>query len=220
MDEAKSRVERASAWIAEQSDEIRKALASLVEVNSHTANVDGGNRVGQILRDLFESDELACDIRSSSVHADHLVFRTRAPGAPIALVGHLDTVFPPGSFEGFRRDGPLARGPGVLDMKGGLLVAGFALLALGHIGALENLPVRFVIVSDEEVGSPEGQPLLRAVAGDASCGLVFEAGGAGGAPGGQRPRNGGRTPPAPRRGPPARHPPLHDAGGGLGPAPV
>jgi glutamate carboxypeptidase len=176
MDDAKRQVDAASAWIAEQSREIEKTLASLVEVNSHTANVDGGNRVGQILRDLFESDELACDIRSSSVYADHLVFRTRAPGAPIALVGHLDTVFPQGSFEGFRRDGPLARGPGVLDMKGGLLVAGFALLALGHIGALENLPVRFVIVSDEEVGSPEGQPLLRAVAGDAACGLVFEAG--------------------------------------------
>jgi glutamate carboxypeptidase len=91
-------------------------------------------------------------------------------------VGHLDTVFPPGAFEGYRREGPLARGPGVLDMKGGLLVAGYALLALRHVGALAELPVRFVVVSDEEVGSPEGQGILRAAAGDAVCGLVFEAG--------------------------------------------
>jgi glutamate carboxypeptidase len=176
MDDARSRIDAASAWLAGRAGEIEKALAALVETNSYTENVDGGNRVGLMLRDLFESDDLACDIRSSSVYADHLVFRTRAIGAPIALVGHLDTVFPPGSFEGYRRDGALARGPGVLDMKGGLLVAGFALLALGQVGALENLPVRFVVVSDEEVGSPEGQPLLRTVAADAACGLVFESG--------------------------------------------
>jgi glutamate carboxypeptidase len=104
------------------------------------------------------------------------VFRTAAPGKPIALVGHLDTVFPPGTFEGYRRDGALARGPGVLDMKGGLLVAGFALLALDHLGLLAKLPVRFVIVGDEEVGSPEGQRVLAETTGDAACGLVFEAG--------------------------------------------
>jgi glutamate carboxypeptidase len=176
MNDARSLIGSASAWLAERAGDIEKALAALVEENSHTANVEGGNRVGQKLRDLFETDELACDVRSSEVYADHLVFRTRAPGAPIALVGHLDTVFPPRSFEGYRRDGALARGPGVLDMKGGLLVAGYALLALDHVGALKDLPVRFVVVSDEEVGSPEGQPLLRAMAGDAACGLVFEAG--------------------------------------------
>ena len=51
-------------------------------------------------------------------------FRSRGDASrrPIALVGHLDTVFPPGTFEGFKRDGDLARGPGVLDMKGGLVV--------------------------------------------------------------------------------------------------
>ncbi|HKQ69677.1 MAG TPA: M20/M25/M40 family metallo-hydrolase, partial [Polyangiaceae bacterium] len=120
--------------------------------------------------------ELHCTVEKSATFADHLVFSTAARGAPIALVGHLDTVFPPGTFEGYRREGPLALGPGVLDMKGGLLVAGYALLALARTGALAHLPVRFVIVSDEEVGSPEGAPLLRRIAGGACCGLVFEAG--------------------------------------------
>jgi glutamate carboxypeptidase len=169
-------VDEAISWIRSKAGDMESALASLVEVNSYTSNVEGGNRVGGMLRDLFERGALQCELQTSESFAHHLVFRTSAPGKPIALVGHLDTVFPPGTFEGFRRDGALARGPGVLDMKGGLLVAGFALLALDHAGVLAKLPVRFVVVSDEEVGSPEGQRVLANAAGDAVCGLVFEAG--------------------------------------------
>ncbi len=166
----------AISWIRSQAGAMESALASLVDVNSFTSNVEGGNKVGALLRGLFERGALRCETHKSASFADHLVFRTAAPGKPIALVGHLDTVFPPGTFEGFKRDGALARGPGVLDMKGGLLVAGFALLALDQLGVLANLPIRFVIVGDEEVGSPEGQRVLAATAGDAACGLVFEAG--------------------------------------------
>jgi glutamate carboxypeptidase len=166
----------AISWIRSQVGAMESALASLVEVNSFTSNVEGGNKVGALLRALFERGALRCETHKSAAFADHLVFRTIAAGKPIALVGHLDTVFPPGTFEGYRRDGALARGPGVLDMKGGLVVAGFALLALDQVGLLAKLPVRFVIVGDEEVGSPEGQRVLAETAGDASCGLVFEAG--------------------------------------------
>jgi glutamate carboxypeptidase len=168
-----------ATWIKTKADAMESALASLVEVNSFTSNVEGGNRVGSMLRELFECQALRCEAQKSDSFADHLVFRTAAAGKPIALVGHLDTVFPPGTFEGYRREGIWARGPGVLDMKGGLLVAGFALLALDHAGLLSELPIRFVIVGDEEVGSPEGQRILANVAGDASSGLVFEAGRAG-----------------------------------------
>jgi glutamate carboxypeptidase len=95
----------------------------------------------------------------------------------VGLVGHLDTVFPPGRFEGYRRDGALRRGPGVLDMKGGLVVIAWALRALAAAGGLEALPpLRLVVVADEEVGSPEGQGVIRqALAGAEAC-LVFEAG--------------------------------------------
>jgi len=172
-------MESAISWVKSKAAEMESALASLVEINSYTSNVEGGNRVGFVLRQLFERGALRCDVRSSAAFADHLVFRTDAPGQPIALVGHLDTVFPPDTFEGYRREGALARGPGVLDMKGGLLVAGFALLALDDAGLLAELPLRFVIVGDEEVGSPEGQRILADTAGDAVCGLVFEAGRAG-----------------------------------------
>src|SRR6185436_19660482 len=161
-------IEAAAAWLDSRASEIESVLAALVGENSYTSNVAGGNKVAGLLRATFENADLRCEVKESPSFARHLIFRTGAVGRPIALVGHLDTVFPPGTFEGYRRDGPLARGPGVLDMKGGLLVAGFALLALREAGVLSQLPIRFIVVSDEDVGSPEGQPLLRAAAGDAA----------------------------------------------------
>jgi glutamate carboxypeptidase len=80
-------------------------------------------------------------------------------------------------FEGYRRDGSIGRGPGVLDMKGGLVVVAFALKSLAATGGLGSVvPIRIVIVSDEEVGSPEGQGIIAAAISGSSACLVFEAG--------------------------------------------
>ena len=166
----------AAKWLGEQGKAMETAVAELVGINSFTENTDGGRAVGRMLEEVFTVDTLAKQRIASTKFADHLVFRTegQVKTAPVALVGHLDTVFPPGTFEGFSRDGDLARGPGVLDMKGGLVVVAWALKALARIGALPAL--RVVIVADEEVGSPEGQGIIReAIAGSASA-LVFEAG--------------------------------------------
>ncbi len=172
----------AAKWLSEQSKAMETALAELVSINSFTENVDGGNAVGDLLEELFAIDGLAAS-RSKSASgkfADHLVVSsiwTSRGEPPIALVGHLDTVFPPGTFEGFKRDGDLARGPGVLDMKGGLVVVAWALKALAAAGVLTSLPgMRVVIVADEEVGSPEGQSIIRDSIQGAQGALVFEAG--------------------------------------------
>src|SRR6202022_4296365 len=106
-------------------------------------NPEGGRQVGALLRALFAIDGVHTTVCPSERFADHLVFRTQpelSNRTAVALVGHLDTVFPPGSFEGYRRDGGFARGPGVLDMKGGLVVVAFALQALAATGALASLP--------------------------------------------------------------------------------
>lgn len=166
-------MEDAAKWLRERTHEMEEALATLVAINSFTENREGGLEVGRGLEELFAVPGLSLARTSSAKYADHLVFTSEGAGR-IALVGHLDTVFPPGTFEGFERDGDLARGPGVLDMKGGLVVVAYALKALAQSGALPALSL--VIVADEEVGSPEGQAVIReAVAGSKSA-LVFEAG--------------------------------------------
>ena len=178
-----SHADEATGWLADKQGAMEAALGPLVEQNSFTDNPEGGRQAAVLLRGLFDVPGVAPSTHPSERFADHLVFRTR-PGEPnkgaVALVGHLDTVFPPGTFEGFRRDGALLRGPGVLDMKGGLVVVAFALKALAATRGLDAVaPVRVVVVSDEEVGSPEGAGVIAAAVTGSAAGLVFEAGRAG-----------------------------------------
>ena len=174
-----SRAESAARWLDGKQRAMEERIASLVEVNSFTDNAEGGRKVGGMLRDAFAIAGLESRLKPSARYADHLVFASRpgAAAAPVALVGHLDTVFPPGTFEGYRRDGDLARGPGVLDMKGGLVVVAFAVRALAETVGLDAVaPLRIAIVADEEVGSPEGQGIIREGIAGADAALVFEAG--------------------------------------------
>ncbi len=115
---------RAAQWLQNQLSPIDDALRELVETNSFTGNAAGGRAVGHALLEYFCIEGLTPEVVPSALYADHLVFRSSgiANVAPISLLGHLDTVFPPGLFEGYRADGPWRRGPGVYDMKGGLLV--------------------------------------------------------------------------------------------------
>ncbi|HZU81527.1 MAG TPA: M20/M25/M40 family metallo-hydrolase [Polyangiaceae bacterium] len=175
-----AQVDQATRWLDDKQQAMEESLARLVDVNSYTENPEGGRKVGAMLRALFGFEGVHAAVCPSERFADHLVFRTR-PEQPnrgaVALLGHLDTVFPPGSFEGYRRDGHLARGPGVLDMKGGLVVVAFALKALASAGMLASAPpLRVVVVGDEEVGSPEGQGVIAAAISGSSACLVFEAG--------------------------------------------
>jgi glutamate carboxypeptidase len=174
-------IERIRAALAGREAAMTSAIERLVNVNSFTDNVAGGNLVGAMLTEML-MDLPGVSVRGvlSERHATHLVASTRlaeeTSAGCVAIVGHLDTVFPPGTFEGFRIEDGIARGPGVLDMKGGLVVAIEALRALAQVGLIENVPVRFVIVSEEEIGSPESQAILRRELAGAACSLTLEAG--------------------------------------------
>lgn len=167
-----------SEWLASQLPPMEEALKRLVDVNSFTDHPEGGRKVGALLREVFAVPGLAAEVVPSTRYADHLVFRSEGTGkGPVAILGHLDTVFPPGKFEGYRVDGELRRGPGVLDMKGGLVVVAWALKAIDRTVGLKAIaPLRIVVVADEEVGSPEGRPLIERVIGDCTRCLVFESG--------------------------------------------
>src|SRR5262252_6203843 len=168
---------QALAWLHPRRGEMEALLRDLVEINSHTDNVEGVEKVADRLAE--ELPEMVITVekyRPSDRYASHLVATTRAKGPRVLLVGHTDTVFRPGTFEGYKSDGERAHGPGVLDMKGGLVVCAYAMRALEAVGVLHDLPLGLVGVSEEEVGSPESQPMLREMAKNARCGLVFESG--------------------------------------------
>src|SRR5260370_24812425 len=113
---------------------MEELLGELVEIASHTPDRAGTSAVAArylgALRALGRGAvETSCHQSPSGRFGDHLTAVTRAGRADGAtlLVGHHDTVFPAATFAGFREDGALLRGPGVLDMKGGLVVIAFAL---------------------------------------------------------------------------------------------
>jgi glutamate carboxypeptidase len=182
MEDDTADLEAALAAVRRRSDEMVALTRRWVEINSYTANVAGVNAVGALLREAYALPALSCRvIPGGNEYGDHLVWQTAAAAhaAPIVLIGHHDTVFPPGHFEGWREEDGRATAPGALDMKGGLSVIRGALAALDEVGALAGLPVVVMCVADEEVGSPSSAPHLCALAKGAACALVFESGRAG-----------------------------------------
>jgi glutamate carboxypeptidase len=173
----------ALSWLRGKQEDLEAALRELVEIPSHTPDKAGNDGVANAY--VGQAKALGRGALDASVYLSpsgkygHHVTMTTAAGkrdGAVVLIGHHDTVFPVESFRGFREDGALLRGPGVLDMKGGLVVIAFALGALNEAGVLAEVPVRVVSVSDEEVGSPEGKLLVREAARGAAASLVFESG--------------------------------------------
>ena len=70
--------ESAARWLDGKQREMEERIASLVEVNSFTENVDGGRRVGSMLRELFAISGLVPRLKPSTRYADHLLFASRA----------------------------------------------------------------------------------------------------------------------------------------------
>ena len=169
-------LESAVSWLAAQRPSMEALLRRLVDQNSFTRNVAGVNAVASAVEAELRSDGLGVERIPGKAFGDHLLFTSRVEGPFAFLIGHSDTVFPPGTFEGYRQEGDRALGPGVLDMKGGLVVEIFALRALARAGLLDRIAVRGIVVGDEEVGSPESQPLTVERVRGAALALGLESG--------------------------------------------
>lgn len=167
--------DRLTAELEGRLPEMLGLLERVVRQNSYTANKAGGDAVGAMFAEEARRLGLAVTTQESARFANHQVFSTPDVGPGfVTFVGHVDTVFPEGSFEVFERNGDVLRGPGTLDMKGGIVVMLEALGALLRLGAKPN--VKVLLVGDEEVGSPEGRAFIEAHAKGSSAALVFEAG--------------------------------------------
>jgi glutamate carboxypeptidase len=169
-------LESAVSWLGPQRPAMEALLRRLVDRNSFTRNLPGVNAVATAVEEELRAIGLSVERVPGRDFGDHLVFASRAEGPFAFLIGHSDTVFPPGTFEGYRADGDRAMGPGVLDMKGGLVVGLFALRALAQAGLLDRIAVRGIVVGDEEAGSPESQPLTVERVRGASAALGLESG--------------------------------------------
>ena len=106
----------------------------------------------------------------------HIVGRAGDDEGAQLILGHMDTVWPVGTLARMpvETDAEKLRGPGVFDMKAGLAMGIFALRALRDVGADPGVRPVFLITSDEEIGSPESEPLIVDWARRASRAFILE----------------------------------------------
>jgi len=146
-------------WIDAHRDDAIALLEETVNIGSGTMNHDGVRQVGVVMRRELDAMGLETewiDMPLEMNRAGHLFARNDGDGKKFLLIGHLDTVFEADDeFQSFERDGDMARGPGVEDMKSGNVIIVYALRALQEIGALDDLAVVVAYIGDEEkAGSP------------------------------------------------------------------
>ncbi|CAA6817355.1 MAG: Acetylornithine deacetylase/Succinyl-diaminopimelate desuccinylase and related deacylases [uncultured Sulfurovum sp.] len=152
-------------------------LKEIIELNSWTKNKEGVDKNGEVFAKWMYELGYHQEIYHRDSIGNHLHFTSKSKeGKKLLLLGHLDTVFPPESFEVFKEDEAWIYGPGVCDMKGGNFVA---LEALRHVhkkfGEIDNID--FLLVSDEETGSDDSKYLSAELAQAYDYCMVFEAAG-------------------------------------------
>lgn len=149
-------------YIDEHQDEAIALLERVVNINSGTQHLAGVRAVGDVFRAEFDGLGFQTEWVDGAgwQRAGHLVATHAGPGPKVLLIGHLDTVFEADSpFQRFERiDEATARGPGIIDMKGGDVIIVQALKALRAAGLLPPMHVVVVMTGDEEA---PGRPLSR-----------------------------------------------------------
>lgn len=148
------------AWVDAHQDEAIALLEKTVNIGSGTMNHAGVRAVGDVMAgelDALGLETRWIDMPEEMNRAGHLFATKKGQGKRFLLIGHLDTVFEADDdFQAFTRDGNIATGPGIADMKDGNAVIVYALKALQHIGALDGIPITVAYTGDEE---KSGRPL-------------------------------------------------------------
>jgi len=159
------------------------ALEAMVDVDCGSYTPAGVNRIADMCEARFRDQGWEVERRShvpaddSPQLGDLLIGTLRGSGGPrVLLVGHMDTVFDEGTVaeRPFRIDGDIARGPGVSDMKGGLLTGFFATHALQDAGVDGFERITYVCNPDEEIGSPFSAATIRELAPQHDVAFVLE----------------------------------------------
>ena len=161
-------------------DEILEAILGWVRIESPSHDAEAVNRmvdhVESAMRPLTTRVERT---PGRDGYGDLLSVRSEwgGDGPGILVLSHLDTVHPAGSIDGVlrvRREGDRVYGPGIYDMKGGACLAWYAFRHLVRTGRETPLPITFLFVPEEEVGSPTSRALIEEAARAARYVLVTE----------------------------------------------
>ena len=174
------------AYIDANEQASNAVLEKLININSGTHNLEGVRAVGKVLMPElevlgFKARWVAMDEvhRAGTLVAEHPCPEPGRCGKRMLLIGHMDTVFERDSpFQTYTVNGHIATGPGVNDMKGGLVDMLYALKALDAADELKQMEITIVLSGDEEA---HGEPVeiarrdMMAAAKHSDVALEFEA---------------------------------------------
>lgn len=180
LEESRSQVRtRILDWLAGQAQAMQDLLQKVVDIDSGSRNEAGVTAVATALRERLEAAGVA--VRFEPVPGYGVLLHAQVPGpaegAPILLMGHMDTVYPAGTAarRPFRVEDGRAYGPGVADMKSGLVMNVFVAEAFARCGGLKA-PLQLFFSCDEEIGSAATRDRIMAKARGARAVLNAEPG--------------------------------------------
>lgn len=154
-------------WLNQQQDNMLALLKDLVDIDSNSFDKAGVDRVGARLVSFLDEHEIPHETIPLEVYGDAIraVVSGGDGNQPILLCGHRDTVFQTGEVEKrpFSTADGKAFGPGVADMKPGLVINAFILAAFHKFGGHPN-PLVGLFTGDEEIGSPASKDVITAEA--------------------------------------------------------
>ena len=168
-------------YILDHRDEQIAFWKDLVNSQGNSAEPELVAALMRRVRGRFIQEGLSCRIMDtrSPIPMLEAVDGAERPGKPLLLCGHLDTAFPSSAYppDPFEIRGGAAYGPGVADMKGGVVMALYIAKALRHIG-FNHRPVKILLCGDEEVGHAGSNvpELMRKAAEGCFCALNLETG--------------------------------------------
>lgn len=182
LNDAETMMTTACDWLAGQQAEMVECLKTLVDIDSNSYDKAGTDAVADVIVEWLEADGIDVTRTPRPESGDILEARLEGDGSDdanghVLMMGHRDTVFPTGTVaeRGFTREGDTAFGPGVADMKAGLVMNVFVLRALKRLAPLP-FPVRALFTADEEIGSRDGTAFIREAASGARAVLNAEPG--------------------------------------------
>ncbi|MCL6632559.1 MAG: M20 family metallopeptidase [Alicyclobacillus herbarius] len=162
------------AYLENHQTDIQRDLERLVLAESPSNRKDLVDTCGQTLQALFrERLGVATEVIPEADYGNHLRFEVGQGDEALLVLGHFDTVWEPGRLS-LRQEGERLYGPGIFDMKAGLIIALWGVKALLHSAPRLQHRLVFLCTSDEELGSPSSRPLIEAQARKSQAVLVME----------------------------------------------
>lgn len=168
-----------TTYLEDHRAELLGLYEALIRQHSYSKDVDDVLAAIALYQKELEKEGAVCTLVDVGANAPTMVacIGAERPGAPVVLAGHIDTIFLRGLWQEplFRIEDGVAYGPGVYDMKGGLIIILGIIKALNHIGYNER-PIKLVVSGDEEINhtNSTSASVFEREAQGAVCAFNFE----------------------------------------------